>query len=47
MPKFSKSQLAGIRQRFDVSNNKTRLAEEIGIISAYFYRIELNQQKGY
>ena len=37
--KFSKKQVADIRQRFEDSDNKTKLAEEIGITRAYLYRL--------
>jgi DNA invertase Pin-like site-specific DNA recombinase len=37
--KFSKTQVADIRQRFNDSSNKSKLAEEIGITRAYLYRL--------
>jgi DNA invertase Pin-like site-specific DNA recombinase len=37
--KFSTTQVADIRQRFNESNNKSKLAEEIGITRAYLYRL--------
>ncbi len=37
--KFSKIQIADIRKRFDDSDNKTKLAKEIGITRAYLYRL--------
>jgi len=37
--KFSNMQVADIRLRFNESDNKTKLAKEIGITRAYLYRL--------
>ena len=37
--KFSNTQVEFIRQQFNEADNKTKLAEEIGITRAYLYRL--------